>query len=189
MNNLKPFWEYISENAKIETKYLNSDKYLYHATNIKNKNDIERYGLIPHFGNTIKTTSTWDFYVNGDGHQDDEDFESMYSKNGLDGILFFSETPMLGYSNFSEKYNQDEAVLCIIEKSETTYLKKRFDILNHVGNRVEAVRYQRYNYINVDNLPPFIEDGDWFSLDEQEPIAILHGDSLEEFMNKKFPKL
>lgn len=44
--------------------YTNGD-YLFHATNIKNLDDIKNYGLLPQFGETVKS-SYGGYYKIGD---------------------------------------------------------------------------------------------------------------------------
>ena len=54
--------------------------YLYHGTNIKNLKDIEGNGLIPDFGNTVKSTEGYGYYM------DDEYYNP---EDRVDGVLFF----------------------------------------------------------------------------------------------------
>jgi hypothetical protein len=37
---------------------------------------------------------------------------------------------------------------------------------------------------SVENIPPFIENGDYFSFDEQEPFDILYGERLIAFLKQ-----
>jgi hypothetical protein len=169
-----------------EVRYLESkglmrendvNDYLYHGTNIKNLKDIENYGLVPDFGNIVKSTEGYQYYM------DDEYYNP---EDRVDGVLFFSDKPdTWSYSHFGGTPNIDEAVLIIIEKNDTIFRKIGEYIYDMDGNKVNSIKYNRFNYLDIDKIPPFIEDGDYFSFDEQEPIDVLYGDKLKEYLNKK----
>ena len=151
------------------------DKFLYHGTNIKNLKDIEKYGLIPDFGETVKSTEAYGYYV------DDEYFNP---EDRVEGIVFLSDNPNTwSYSHFGGTPNIDEAVLVVIEKNETIYHKVGFNIFDYNNKKVDSIKYNNYNYMSIDQIPGFIEDGD-FSFDEQEPFDILYGERLKNFINK-----
>lgn len=157
----------ISEDIQLKK----DSNFLYHGTHIRNLNDIKKYGLLPDFGDTVKTTEMYQYYM------DDEYFNP---DDRVEGILFFSDNPdTWSYSHYKTKPNVDEAVLVIIEKNDTIYQKKGFNFYDIDGNKVDSV-----NYIDIDKLPPFIEDGDFFSFEEQEPLYILYGQDLIKFLKR-----
>src|SRR6185369_3751008 len=127
---------------------------LYHATNIKYLENIQKYGLLPMFGDTL--TKAYSDYYNFD--TSDEDVEKQ--KIDFDGILFFSTTPLLGFSQFGIKnFKWDQAVLCIIENNDTIFHKlSDSKFTNYLRQSVSTI-----SHIPVENLPVFIERNDWFS--------------------------
>ena len=148
-----------------------SKNFLYHGTHIKNLDSIKKFGLIPDIGDVVKGTEAYDYYM-------DDDYFNPNDR--IDGILFFSDNPNTwSYSHFGGTPNINEAVLVIIKKNETIFRKVGdyfFDINN---NRVKSI-----DGIYEDRLPPFIENGDYFSFENQEPFDILYGDRLINFLKK-----
>jgi len=157
----------------VESFNKTSKSFLYHGTHIKNLNIIKQNGLIPSFGDVVKTTDSYQIYM------DDEYYDST---DRVDGVLFFSDKPNTwSYSHFGKKPNINEAVLVIVKKNDSIYRKLKDDFYDIHNKKVYDIKY--YNtYIDVDKLPPFIENTDYFSLEEQEPYKILHGDTLIRFI-------
>jgi hypothetical protein len=146
--------------------------FLYHGSNIKNLDSIKRFGLLPDFGDTVKGTEAYQMYM------DDEYYNQ--SEDRVDGVLFFSDNPNTwSYSHFGGTPNINEAILVIIKKNETIFRQIDgyfYDMKNQKVNRV--------NYIPVHSLPIFIENGDYFSLEEQEPYDILYGERLVKYLEQ-----
>lgn len=164
--------------------YKNGD-YLFHATNIKNLNDIKNYGLLPTFGETVKS-AYGGYYKIGDEIHDSEGNELPELK--MEGLLFFSETPHLKYSSniYQRNFKWNEVLLCIVEKNDTIF--KKIDdypkFIDFEGNPIYS-----YNYINfMDDLPIIVETGDWFSTEEQEVSKLSYGQELYDFMEINFKK-
>lgn len=157
----------INENIRSRSTHL------YHGTNIENLKDIQEMGLIPDFGSVVQSTEMYQYYM------DDEYFNP---DDRVDGVLFFSDSPdTWSYSHFGKTPDINEAALIIIENNETIYHKiKGGVVLDFNQQQVNNV-----DYIDIDKLPPFIENGDYFSFQEQEPIDILYGERLINFINKK----
>lgn len=159
----------ILENIKIPNK-----NFLYHGTHIRNLDSIKKFGLIPDIGETIKST---------DSYQDYEEYANPDYK--IDGILFFSDNPdTWSYSHYGQnEKNINDAVLVIVKKNDTIFRKtdegfgRESKIVNIYNEPVRTV-----NYIPVENLPLFIERGDYFSFKEQEPYDILYGERLTQFL-------
>lgn len=164
-----------------------NSNFLYHVTNIDNLQDIENYGLLPKFGQTLKGVygSEYDF----DNQYDEDDYD-VPVKVPIPGILFFSDIPSLKYSQFfsKEKFDWSKALLCIVEKNDTIY--KRLDdenVITSDGEQAHSIRFNRWDYVNVQDLPIFIESGDWFSLEEQDVEHLIFGPQLISFMKQNFP--
>jgi len=158
-----------------------SGQFLYHVTNTKNYNDIKSYGLLPQFGETVKQAYGDSYDLDGDG--DNEELVKL----DIDGLLFFSEKPMLGYSQpMQQNFKWNEVLVVIVEKNDTIFRKVDSypKFTDHQGNEVSSV-----NYIHIHDLPIIIETGDWFSFEEQEPAYLLYGDLLMKFLEKNFPDL
>ena len=151
-----------------------SENFLYHGTNIKNLNSIKKYGLIPDYGDVVKSTEMYQMYM-------DDDY--IDENDRVEGVLFFSDNPdVWTYSQYGQK-DKDiyKSILVIVEKNKTIYKKvKGGHFIDINGKRVESV-----DYIDIDKLPFFIENGDYFSFQEQEPFDILYGERLIEFLKKK----
>lgn len=161
--------------------YKHSRNFLYHVTNIKNLNDIKNYGLLPQFGETIKQAYADYYKIN----EEDEDERQELS---FDGILFFSEKPMLHYAHAGLGHydlKTEEVLLCVVKKNDTIFHKvddyPKFT--DYKGNQVESIEY-----ISVYNLPIMIESNDWFSFEEQTPVDLIYGDRLIQFMQENFPE-
>ena len=146
--------------------------FLYHGSNIKNLDSIKRFGLLPGFGDTVKGTESYQMYM------DDEYYNQ--SEDRVDGVLFFSNNPNTwSYSHFGGTPNINEAILVIIKKNETIFRQIDGYFYDMKNQKVNSV-----NYIPVDNLPNFIENGDYFSLEEQEPYDILYGERLVKYLEQ-----
>jgi hypothetical protein len=145
------------------------NKYLYHGTNIKNLDDIKQYGLIPDFGDVVKSTEAYEYYM-------DDDYYS--EEDRIEGLVFFSDTPdTWSYSNHGKPENIDEAILVIVENNDTIFKRVRDKLFDYKNKLVDSVEH-----LTINELPPFIEDGDFFSLKEQTPVKILYGDKLKQFL-------
>jgi len=145
-----------------------SPQFLYHGTNIKNLESIQKDGLMPEFGELVKSTSGYGYYM------DDEYFDPSDRK---EGILFFDDTPETwGYGSIGNK-NMDEVVLVQIENNDSIYRKVDNKYYNFDGEEADEI-----DYTDVDRMPPFIENGDYFSFDPQEPVKILSGEELTKFI-------
>lgn len=146
--------------------------FLYHGSNIKNLDSIKRFGLLPNFGDTVKGTESYQMYM------DDEYYNQ--SEDRVDGVLFFSDNPNTwSYSHFGGTPNINEAILVIIKKNETIFRQIDGYFYDMKNQKVNSV-----NYIPVDRLPIFIENGDYFSLEEQEPYDILYGERLVKYLEQ-----
>jgi hypothetical protein len=161
---------------------------LYHVTNIKNYPEIQEYGLIPTFGETLKQ-AYGSYYIFDDTDAVDDEDDSPPIPIPFEGILFFSDTPKLHYSQPGlgrTQINWDDVVLCLVRKNDTIYHKvddyPRFT--NYQDEPVGSI-----DYTSVYDLPIFIETGDWFSLTDQECDAILVGDALQKFLHRYYPEL
>jgi len=162
-------------------------KYLYHVTNIKNLEDVQNNGLIPDFGQTIR--QAYGGYYDFDGGGNEWEYEPVENDEGgskirldYDGILFFSEKPMLGYAErdlHKPLKNLSDVLLCVVENNDTIYHK--------ISDDPKIEDYQGTSWIEGD-LPIFIERGDYYSFEEQEVAELLYGENLIEFMKKKFPE-
>lgn len=175
--------EQISKLANIKKHY---SKYLYHSTNIKNLNTIQAHGLLPEFGDTIKQAYSGSYKFDKDEKYDDDDYDQPQELD-FDGILFFSEKPLIGFSQTMQgSFKWEEALLCIIEKNDSIYHKvdDQDNYTDYMGNKQHAI-----NHVNVYDLPIFIETNDWFSFDEQECKYLLYGDKLKYFIQTNFPEI
>jgi len=166
--------------------FTHNNQFLYHTTNMRNYKDVTRYGLLPQFGDTVKQAygGYYDFGDNKTKYEDDDD--NKPAELNIDGLLFFSEYPMLHYSyHRSEKFDIDKALVCVIKRNPTIFHKvddyPRFT--DYRNKRVDSIEY-----INVCDLPIIIETGDWFSFEEQSPIKLLQGRYIIEFMKHNFPE-
>tara|TARA_R100000951_G_scaffold115935_1_gene125757 strand:- start:900 stop:1391 length:492 start_codon:yes stop_codon:yes gene_type:complete len=156
---------------KLLREGLDSSGKLYHGTHIKNLEDIKKYGLIPDFGDVVKSTEMYQYYMD-DNYINPED--------RVEGVLFFSDNPdTWSYSHFGKTKNIDEAILVVVEKNDSIFRKMGDSFYDINGNEVESI-----DYIDTDKLPFFIEDGDYFSFEEQEPIEILYGDKLKNYISQ-----
>ena len=155
--------------------------FLYHITNIKNLNDVKKFGLLPDFGDTLKTA--YSSYYDFDGDSQDEEIVPL----NFDGVLFFSEKPILGYSQtMQQNFKFEECLLVIVEKNDSIYHKvddyPRF-------TDFENQQISSIDYHSVYDLPIFIETGDWFSFKEQSYRYLLWGENLRKFLLKNFPNI
>jgi len=145
-------------------------QFLYHGTNIKNAESIRERWLEPEFGPLVRSTSGWSYYM------DDEFF---HPEDRKEGILFFDDTSETwGYGSIG-KNNIDEVVLIQIENNDSIFRKVNHKFYNFSGEEVHEI-----DGTYVDRMPPFIEDGDYFSFEAQEPVRILLGDELKAFVEK-----
>jgi hypothetical protein len=163
--------EYLNEQQMLNDIPKPNNQFLYHGTNIRNLKDIKKFGLIPDFGDTVRGAEMGQYYF---------DDEYINPDDRVDGIIFFSDNPdTWKYSHFGGTPNINEAVLVIVKKNDTIYRKNGEYIYDINGNKVNSV-----NYTDIDKLPFFIENGDYFSLDEQEPFDILYGERLIGFLKQ-----
>lgn len=165
--------------------FKHNNQFLYHTTNIRNYDEIKRYGLLPQFGDTVKQAYGGYYDLGDNDNVDDEDGERPI-KLDFDGLLFFSEYPMLGYSQtMQQNFKLNEALVCVIKKNSTIYHKVEDypKFTDYRGQLVDSIDYN-----SVYNLPIIIETGDWFTFQEQSPVMLLEGRYIIEFMNKNFPQ-
>ncbi len=164
--------------------FKHNNQFLYHTTNIKNYDNIVNHGLLPQFGDTVK--QAYGSYYNLGDEPNDEEGEDQLQRLDFDGLLFFSEYPMLGYSQtMQQNFKFNEALVCVIKKNQTIYKKVTNypKFVDYKGEEVNSIEYQ-----STYNLPIIIETGDWFSFHEQSPVMLLEGRYIIEFMKKNFPK-
>jgi len=171
--------------VKINTQPRISRNLLYHSTNISKLSDIQNYGLLPQFGDTVKQ-AYGGYYKFGDEEHEEDDYDQPQELE-FDGILFFSETPLIGFSQTMQgQFKWEEVLLCIITKNDTIYHKisdyPRFT--DYQGHEVNSI-----GYTSTYNLPIFIETNDWFSFEEQECQYLLYGEKLKYFISKYFPDI
>jgi len=172
-NTIREFLNEDQTNIKIPKA---KKSFLYHGSSIKNLESIKNTGLIPDFGDVVKGTTGYGYYM-------DDDYYN--SEDKVEGVLFFSDNPETwSYSHFGGTPNINEAILVIIKKNETVFKKVGDHVYDMLGNKVDSINYNRYDYLSVDNIPPFIENGDYFSFDEQEPFDILYGERLIGFLKQ-----
>lgn len=165
--------------------FKHNNQFLYHTTNMRNYDEINNYGLLPQFGDTVKQAYSGYYNLGDDIDNTNDDENEKPIKLDFDGLLFFSEYPMLGYSQtMQQNFKLNEALICVIKKNKTIYHKisdyPKFT--NYRGQDVTSIEYN-----SVYNLPIIIETGDWFSFQEQTPIMLLEGRYIIEFMKKNFP--
>lgn len=169
----------------IENKLIKTPKhkasFLYHVTNIKNLYDVRKFGLLPDFGDTLK--NAYAGYYDFEGDSQDEEIVPI----DFEGILFFSERPILHYSQIERReFKFEECLLVIVEKNDSIYHRvddyPRFT--DFKNQQVSSIDYH-----SVYDLPIFIESGDWFSFEEQSYKYLLWGENLRNFLLKNFPNL
>jgi len=166
--------------------YKHSKNFLYHVTNIQNLSQIKSYGLLPQFGETVK--QAYADYYKIDDREDSEDDQFQRQELSFDGILFFSEKPMLHYAHQGlGQYDLsiNEVLLCVVKKNDTIYHKVSDypKFTDYKGQQVDSVGYE-----SVYNLPIMIETNDWFSFEEQTPVDLIYGERLQQFMQENFPE-
>ena len=182
---------YLSYMKSIIKKLLNeafshNNQFLYHTTNMRNYDEINRYGLLPQFGDTVKQAYAGYYDFDGNSENDDENDYEKPIKLDFDGLLFFSEYPMLGYSQtMQQNFKLNEALVCVIKKNSTIFHKVSDypKFTDYKNKEVDSI-----NYLSVYDLPMIIETNDWFSFDEQSPVMLLEGRYIIEFMKKNFPE-
>ena len=159
---------------------------LYHVTSINNLEDVKNYGLLPQFGETVK--QAYADYYKIDDREDSEDDEYPRQELEFDGLLFFSEEPNLQYAHqglgqYDLKWN--EVLLCAVEKNDSIYHKvsdyPKFE--DYQGQEVDSIEY-----MSVYDLPIMIETNDWFSFEEQQPVDLIYGQRLQQFIGQNFEK-
>lgn len=151
------------------------DDYLYHGTSINNVSNIQQNGLEPQFGNVVKGTEGYEYYMDDDYWQEEDRVE---------GVLFFSDKidtwkyGSLRLGKLLGGNNMDEAALVIVENNDTIYrMLEDMKVINSDGYQVSDV-----DGIPIDRLPPFIERNDYFSFESQAVVDILFGDRLKRFI-------
>jgi len=176
----------INESAFKQLKHKRS--FLYHATTIEKLKDIEKFGLLPQFGETLQGVYGSEYNFSNKPFQDDEDYDQPVSVP-FPGILFFSEEPSVKYSQFfADKIDFNKILVCVVLKNDTIFHNIGNEkVVDYEGKEVLSIRYNKWDYINVQDLPIFIEASDWFSLDEQDPLYLLYGDQLKLFLQLNFP--
>lgn len=167
------------------------NNWLYHVTSAKNLESIKRVGLIPEWGDVVRTSygDSYDFDNKKTEWGNDYDEESELVRLDIDGILFFADTPHVMYSHFTDmkKFNWNNVVIAVVQKNEYIYRKiGDDDFVNYKGQATSEIRYG-YNSAYTRELPIIIETGDWFSLEEQKPKLILHGIQAQHFVTTYFP--
>lgn len=163
--------QYLNEQNETDKIPKPSKSFLYHGTNIKNLNDIKRFGLIPDFGDTVKSTEAYQYYM------DDNYINPEYR---VDGVIFFSDEPNTwSYSHFGKTPDINDAALVIVKKNDTIFRKLGEHFYDSNGKKVDSI-----NYIPIDKLPFFIENKDYFSFEEQEVFDILHGKRLVNYLSQ-----
>jgi hypothetical protein len=176
IDKIKNWSKFLNENSESNEIITPNENFLYHGSNIKNLDSIKKYGLVPDFGDVVKGTEAYEYYMDDDYYK---------PENRIDGVLFFSDNPdTWSYSHFGGTPNINEAVLVIIEKNDTIFRKVGDYVYDINNNKVELIKYNRYDYLDIEQIPPFIENGDYFSFDEQEPIDILFGERLIKFITE-----
>lgn len=166
------------------------DNYLYHASPIENFEEIKKHGLLPSFGDLVKSTEGWHHWK-----RIVQNHSSPWNEvDEIEGVIFFSEEPQVGFFDVSKDVDKEtllnDVFLCIVEKNETIYKKKGMgQVVNSRGENVNVVEFgRRMQYqVETDKIPPFIERGDWFSFNAQDPIKILYGEELFEFLETHYP--
>jgi hypothetical protein len=156
--------------------------FLYHGTAKSNVEEIKQNGLQPGFGNVVKGTEGYGYYM-------DEDY--FPESERVDGVLFFSDNPdTWKYGSLRDGKllggdNMDDAALIIIENGDDIFrMVDPGTIINYDGDKVDYVPVEYGEDIPVDRLPPFIESGDFFSFDWQPVKHILVGEGLRLFLSK-----
>ena len=164
-----------------------NENFLYHVTNIKNLDSIKKYGILPDFGETVRKfySDYYDFDEPDEDENDEERKIPIYQE--IKGVSFFADTPLLGFCTPDiglSNVKWENMVLCIIEKNDTIFHKIE-DYPKFTDSDGDLVDY--IGPFSVYDAPSFIETGDWFSFEEQEPKYILHGEELKKFIKVNFP--
>ena len=150
-------------------------EYLYHGTSIKNVPQIEAEGLIPTFGELVKSTEGYQYYMD-----DDSDGYGRGGGDRVEGVLFFSDDPDTWKYGATDYKSMDQAALVIVNRDDTIYQSKGNGIYTDIdGNEVDEI-----DGIYIDDLPPFIETSDYFSFEEQYDVDILTGERLKRFVER-----
>lgn len=167
---------------------INDKSFLYHVTNIKNLGSIQKYGILPDFGETVRLyySDYYDFDEPDWDEKDDERKTPIYQD--IDGVSFFAETPLLGFSEFgfgSRNLDWNSMVLCVIRKNDEIFHKT--DNENFTDHEDDPIT--SFGPLNIYNVPIFIEGGDWFSFETQTPEYVLYGENLKNFIKTNYPSL
>ena len=167
---------------------VRNNKFLFHSTNIKHLKEIKEYGLIPYFGDTVRKAygSYYNFDEKADDYSSIDYDEDEKIKLKYNGLIFFSETPKLKYSQpiYSNKFIWEEALLCIIIKNESIF-KKVDDYPRFIDFENKPI----YSYDGIDFRDDLVsvETNDWFSFEQQEPWKLIYGADLYKYMKIKYP--
>lgn len=149
----------------------NTHDLLYHGSKIENLENIKKYGVLPDFGDIVKSTEMWQYYTNDEYYNEEDRIEGL--------VFLSSDIDTYKYSNYNDddKTNTDNALIAVIENNDTIFRKLDDKMYDFEGNEVDDV-----DYLTLEMLPPFIENGDYFSLEAQEPIDIIYGERLKEMI-------
>lgn len=164
-----------------------NDEYLYHVTHIDKLDEIKERGLVPKFGDLVKKTSGYGFWKE---YLEDGSLPPEAKK--IEGVIFFSEEPDLGYYNIGLKkseFDLSDVLVCLVKKNESIYKyvnHGRGEVVDHAGRTVYKVRWRR-NSISTEYIPFFIEPGDWFTFESQIVDELLYGEDLYDFLEKYYP--
>lgn len=167
------------------------DEYLYHVTHIDKLGEIKNKGLVPKFGELVKSTSGYDYWLDHIGGRD-----LPPEAKEIEGVIFFSEKPSLGYYNVGRKRSDIKKVIdskilvCVVKKNPSIYKfvdNGRGEVLNYKERGVSYIEW--YNHrIQTKYLPYFIEPGDWFAFEHQKVEKLLYGEELVKFIKNNFPE-
>jgi hypothetical protein len=147
---------------------------LYHGTHISNLESIRNNGLVPSIGKIVKSTDSYQYYM------DDEYFPEEYR---VEGVLFFSPSPdVWSYSSFGSKDKiLEDSLLISVLNNPSIFYKKNMRVFDYNGEQVDGIDYYG-TYIPEDMLPPFIEEGDYFTFEDQVPQKIYYGKELKKML-------
>lgn len=167
---------------------INDKSFLYHVTNIKNLDSIQKYGILPDFGETVRQcySDYYDFDEPDWDEKDDERKIPIYQD--IDGVSFFAETPLLGFSEFGfgkRDLDWNSMILCVIRKNDEIFHKT--DNEKYTDYKDDPIT--SFGPLSIYNSPIFIESGDWFSFEEQTPEYVLYGENLKNFIKTNYPYL
>jgi hypothetical protein len=150
------------------SEYLDTSRYLYHGSNIKNLKSIQQEGLILYTGDMVKSTFSYHDYIER-------------NENPKDVLFFSKDKDTWKYGDIKEN-NIDKVILCIVEINDTIYQYKDEKVFDYEGNLTNIVYTNHLDFIYDTEIPFFIENNDYFSFQPQECVDILYGKRLITFM-------